>query len=166
MAEEDKDEGLLKEFSERNVEHSLLKTRKVFLWSQVDDDSAKAIVTRLLSLDAQDPESGLWWGILSHPGELYLETSAAALNLFGLARGYRYGYRDVSVLPAIAAAAAGLVAGLGEDDQGRPVVTGVSGPTSVGVYEDYAAVTLEDDVPFGVGAVILALIEVSGLPAE
>jgi len=57
MAEEDKDEGLLKEFSERNVEHSLLKTRKVFLWSQVDDDSAKAIVTRLLSLDAQDPEA-------------------------------------------------------------------------------------------------------------
>ena len=57
MAEEDKDEGLLKEFSERNVEHSLLKTRKIFLWSQVDDDSAKAIVTRLLSLDAQDPEA-------------------------------------------------------------------------------------------------------------
>ena len=59
MAEEDKekDEGLLKEFTERNIEHSLLKARKIFLWSQVDDESAKAIVTRLLSLDAQDPET-------------------------------------------------------------------------------------------------------------
>ncbi len=57
MAEEDKekDEGLLKEFTERNIEHSLLKARKIFLWSQVDDDSAKAVVTRLLSLDAQEP---------------------------------------------------------------------------------------------------------------
>lgn len=57
MAEEEKDEGLLKEFTERNIEHSLLKARKIFLWSQVDDDSAKAVVTRLLSLDAQDPET-------------------------------------------------------------------------------------------------------------
>jgi ATP-dependent Clp protease protease subunit len=57
MAEEDKEEGLLKEFAERNIEHSLLKTRKIFLWSPVDDDSAKAVVTRLLSLDAQDPEA-------------------------------------------------------------------------------------------------------------
>ncbi|MDA0334642.1 MAG: ATP-dependent Clp protease proteolytic subunit [bacterium] len=57
MAEEDKekDEGMLKEFTERNIEHSLLKARKIFLWSQVDDDSAKAVVTRLLSLDAQEP---------------------------------------------------------------------------------------------------------------
>ncbi len=145
--------------------HELLRVRRVRGEADPDTEAAAAALSGAL-LDAQDPESGLWWGILSHPGELYLETSAAALNLFGLARGYRYGYRDVSVLPAIAAAAAGLVAGLGEDDQGRPVVTGVSGPTSVGVYEDYAAVTLEDDVPFGVGAVILALIEVSGLPAE
>lgn len=59
MAEEEKekDEGLLKEFTERNIEHSLLKARKIFLWSQVDDESAKAVVTRLLSLDAQDPET-------------------------------------------------------------------------------------------------------------
>ncbi len=59
MAEEDteKEEGLLKEFTERNIEHSLLKARKIFLWSQVDDESAKAVVTRLLSLDAQDPDS-------------------------------------------------------------------------------------------------------------
>jgi ATP-dependent Clp protease protease subunit len=55
--EQEKDEGLLKEFTERNIEHSLLKARKIFLWSAVDDDSAKAVVTRLLSLDAQDPET-------------------------------------------------------------------------------------------------------------
>ncbi len=57
MAEKEKEEGLLKEMTERNVEHALLKTRKIFLWSPVNDDSARAIVTRLLSLDADDSDS-------------------------------------------------------------------------------------------------------------
>ena len=71
MAEEDKDEGLLKEFSERNIEHSLLKTRKIFLWSPVDDDSAKAVVTRLLSLDAEDPEAEIFLYINSPGGSVH-----------------------------------------------------------------------------------------------
>lgn len=71
MAEEEKEEGLLKEFSERNIEHTLLKARKIFLWSQVDDDSAKAVVTRLLSLDAQDPESEIFLYINSPGGSVH-----------------------------------------------------------------------------------------------
>ena len=57
MAEKEKEEGLLEEVTERNIEHSLLKSRKIFLWSPVNDDSARAIVTRLLSLDAEDSKS-------------------------------------------------------------------------------------------------------------
>ena len=53
MAE--KDDDLLKTLQEKNLEESLYKARKIFLWSDVNDESAKAVVTRLLSLDADDP---------------------------------------------------------------------------------------------------------------
>ena len=38
---------LLSTLEERNIEHALLKARKVFLWSPVDDESAKAVVKTL-----------------------------------------------------------------------------------------------------------------------
>lgn len=50
------------------------------------------------------------------------------------------------------------------DNDGLPVVTDTSGPTGPGTFEEYAAVPLEDDIGYGAGAVILALIESSGLP--
>lgn len=53
MAEQESE--LLKNLEEKSIEHSLLKARKIFLWSSVDDDSAKYVVTRLLSLDSEDP---------------------------------------------------------------------------------------------------------------
>ena len=54
MAEENED--LLKNLQENNLELSLYKARKVFLWSDVNDESARAVVTRLLSLDAENAE--------------------------------------------------------------------------------------------------------------
>ena len=53
MAEENED--LLKNIQEKNLELSLYKARKIFLWSDVNDESAKAVVMRLLSLNAEDP---------------------------------------------------------------------------------------------------------------
>ena len=53
MAE--KDEDLLKNLQEKNLELSLYKARKIFLWSDVNDESAKAVVTRLISLDIENP---------------------------------------------------------------------------------------------------------------
>ncbi|WP_437962756.1 glycoside hydrolase family 88 protein (plasmid) [Sorangium sp. So ce119] len=114
-------------------------------------------------LDAQDPDTGLWWTIMNRPGEIYLETSATALFAAGLARGLRHGFLDASVRPAIDSALAGVRSRIETDGSGRPVVTGISGPTSVGKLEDYAAVELRDDISYGVGAVILALVETSGL---
>ncbi|MFT5088459.1 MAG: ATP-dependent Clp protease protease subunit [Candidatus Latescibacterota bacterium] len=55
MAEENED--LLKNLQEKNLELSLYKTRKIFLWSDVNDESARGVVTRLLSLDTEDPEA-------------------------------------------------------------------------------------------------------------
>lgn len=58
----------------------------------------------------------------------------------------------------------GVLARVIEDADGQPVVTGISGPTSADKLDVYLTVPLADDLPFGIGAVILALVETSGLP--
>ena len=52
MAEEQED--LLKNLQEKNLEMTLFRERKIFLWSDVNDESAKAVVTRLLALETED----------------------------------------------------------------------------------------------------------------
>lgn len=69
MAE--KDEDLLTGLQEKNIEHTLFKARKIFLWTQVDDDSARAIVTRLLSLNAEDPKKEIVLYINSPGGSVH-----------------------------------------------------------------------------------------------
>lgn len=113
---------------------------------------------------AQDSETGLWWTIMSRPGEIYLETSAAALFAFGMARSWRYGLVGDEYLDSISLAMHGVLDRIETGEDGKPLVTGISGPTSADKYEEYARVPLEDDLGYGVGAVLLALIETSGLP--
>ncbi len=122
---------------------------------------------RLLAAAIQsiDSETGLWWTVMNRPGESYLETSVAALFAFGAARGFRYGHlSEIFTLDLIEAAAEGVRERVVYDEENRPVVTGVSGPTNPGTLASYASVNTVDDVSYGVGAVLLALTEVSGLP--
>ncbi|MCA9637784.1 MAG: glycoside hydrolase family 88 protein, partial [Myxococcales bacterium] len=111
------------------------------------------------------PTQRTWWTLVDRPGEGYLETSASALFAYSLARGWRYGQVDHAALPAIERAIVGLGGRIVDDAAGRPVVRGISGPTLPGTRASYLAVPLVDDRPYGVGAVILALVESSGLPA-
>ena len=69
MAE--KEEDLLKTLQEKNLEESLYKARKIFLWSDVNDESAKAVVTRLLSLDVEDPTEEIVLYINSPGGSVH-----------------------------------------------------------------------------------------------
>lgn len=108
--------------------------------------------------------TGLWHTVINRGDETYLETSASALFAWGLARGWRYGWLDDDVLPVIALAMDGVRSTIVEDDSGMPVVTGISVPTSVGDFDYYAGLPVDDDISYGVGAVLLALIETSGLP--
>ena len=115
-------------------------------------------------IKSQDSKTGLWWTVLNRPGEAYLETSASALLAYGLARGYRYGARGEEVLPVIRRAMTGIKGKIRDKGNGGgPVVTGISGPTSVGSASYYKGIKQEDDLSYGVGAVILALLETSGL---
>jgi unsaturated rhamnogalacturonyl hydrolase len=114
-------------------------------------------------LATQDPQTGMWWTVMNRPGETYLETSATALFAYGMARGYRYGLLGQPELEAAKNAVDAVRGKVQYDDQNRPYITGISGPTDVSTFEQYASVPLEDDLNYGVGAVILALIETSGL---
>jgi unsaturated rhamnogalacturonyl hydrolase len=134
-----------------------------------EEDPVVAEAARTLldaAREAQDPETGLWWTLLDKPGEVYLETSASALFAYGMARAWRLGRLEDDWLEPLALAMEGIRSRIVEDDQGRPVVTGISGPTSADKAREYAKVALEDDLPYGVGAVLLALVESSGLPLE
>jgi unsaturated rhamnogalacturonyl hydrolase len=134
---------------------------------QTDDAVALSLRRQVEGIVAtQDDATGLWWTVMSRPGEIYLETSATALFAMGMARGYRLGLLDGSVVPVIERAMEGVRGKIVLDDQDRPVVTGISGPTTVGQFKDYASVALGEDISYGVGAVILALLETSGLPAS
>ena len=143
--------------------YEYLRARKVRgEWDKV----VSSILSRQVAaiVQTQDSDTGMWWTVLNRPGETYLETSVTALFAAGLARGYRYGYLDETVLPTIERAMDGVASMIVDDASGVPVVTGISGPTTAGDFHNYETVRVEDNLSYGVGAVILALIETSGLP--
>lgn len=115
-------------------------------------------------IELQERESGLWWTIMNRPGEIYRETSATALFAYGITRAYRYGILGDSELAAARLAVEAVKRQIRIDEQGRPIVTGISKGTDPGMFEQYAAVELGEDIHYGVGSAILALIETSGLP--
>lgn len=115
-------------------------------------------------VELQEATTGLWWSIMNRPGEIYLETSGSAMFAYGMARAFRYGILGERELAAARRAVEGVKERIEFDELGRPFVTGISGPTDPWTFEEYAAVPLYDDLHFGVGAAILALIETSGLP--
>jgi len=139
---------------------------RVLLARGEKDQPARRALEKLFSaiLATQDAQSGLWWTVVNRPGETYLETSASALFACALARAWRYGFVDDSVLPTVEQAVAGVRSMITTDALNRPVVTGISGPTMAGSFEYYQEIPIGDDLPYGLGAVLLMLIETSGLP--
>jgi unsaturated rhamnogalacturonyl hydrolase len=116
-------------------------------------------------IGAQDADSGRWLTVMSHPDEPdnYLETSASALFAYGIARAYRYGILGDAERKVAQKAVEGVKQMIVDNGDGL-VVTGVSGTTDPWSLQMYLDVPVEDDVNYGLGAVILALIETSGLP--
>jgi unsaturated rhamnogalacturonyl hydrolase len=114
-------------------------------------------------IGAQEANDGMWWSIMNRPGEIYTETSGSALFASGIARAYRHGILGDEERAVAERAVAGIVEDRIRIDDDGPVVTGVSLATDPWSFEEYASVPLGDDVNYGVGAVILALIETSGL---
>ena len=82
-----------------------------------------------------------------------------------MARGYRYGFLGDEVLPTLAKGRDGLLSYIKETD-GLWSVHQISGPTNAGTRTDYLNVRIDSDIPYGVGAVLMALVELSGLPLD
>ena len=69
MSEEQED--LIKNLQEKDLELKLYKARKVFLWTDVNDESARGLVTRLLSLEIEDPGKEITLFINSPGGTIH-----------------------------------------------------------------------------------------------
>jgi unsaturated rhamnogalacturonyl hydrolase len=142
-----------------------------YLRIRVQDGAPDAPVERIFRdhvdavLGAQQP-SGLWLTVMSHPDEPenYLETSASALFAYGIARAYRYGVLGEDERRRAQDTVESIEQMMVRRDDDGPVVTQVSLATDPWSLEEYLTVPVGEDVNFGVGSVILALIETSGLP--
>lgn len=135
-----------------------------FLRGERDPDAEQMLRAQVDGILAtQDGASDMWWNLMNRPGEIYIETSGAALFAYALARAYRYGFLGETELSAAKRAMVGVRGRVLPDGEGRPVVTEISDGTTAGPYQLYASVPLRDDLNYGVGTVILALIETSGL---
>jgi unsaturated rhamnogalacturonyl hydrolase len=116
-------------------------------------------------IEVQD-DGGLFHTVLNHPDDPdnYLETSASALFLHGTARGIHAGvlppddYRD-----AVVAAHDGVVSRIVEDGDGRLTVEGTSFGTMPTTYDNYIGIPLVDDLPMGVGTVLMGLAAADGI---
>ena len=139
-----------------------------YLRIQVERGDPDVVVDRVFRDHVQaimgaQQSGGLWLSVMSYPEEAdnYLETSASALFAYGAARAYRYGVLGDQERDAAQRAVEAIKQTIGE--VGGPVVSGVSLATDPWSLPEYLGVPVGDDVNYGVGAVILALLETSGL---
>jgi unsaturated rhamnogalacturonyl hydrolase len=109
-------------------------------------------------LKTQD-DSGLWWTVVNHPGKGYEETSVTALFADALRRGATLGLVDKSQAADAYSKALEAVRAQVVEIDGLMTVRGTSGPTQPGGLDYYAGLPVDDDVHYGVGAVLLMLTE-------
>lgn len=107
----------------------------------------------------QDTTSGLWFTVLNRPGETYLETSGSALFNYGILKGMNEGMLDKNVHSTVVEKAIIGVKAKIDISSGKPVVIGISKGTQPDGFDNYNGVEVGNDIPYGVGGVILALIE-------
>ena len=120
-------------------------------------------------LRVQDPESGLWYQVLDRAGaaENYQESSASAMFAYAFAKGVRKGLMPPEYLDAARRAFRGLLnhqvsqdADGGWSLNGICSVAGLGGePYRDGSYRYYTGEKVTTNDPKGVGAFILAALE-------
>jgi unsaturated rhamnogalacturonyl hydrolase len=122
---------------------------------------------------AQDGSTGLWWDVLDKPGQQgnYPETSASAMFVYTLARGVRKGYLPAEYRGIAEAGSPGIINRFvftGPDGatllHGTVSVSGLGGtPYRDGSFLYYTGEKVVDNDPKGIGAVMLAEVEMDEL---
>ncbi|MEO6231076.1 MAG: glycoside hydrolase family 88 protein [Ferruginibacter sp.] len=121
----------------------------------------------------QDPKSGTWWQVTdkaNQPGN-YLESSATAMFVFGLAKAVRLGYINKSFLPAVVKGYNGMINEfVTKDPSGQyHYNTAVAGaglggiPYRNGTYEYYVNEPKRNDDLKAIGPFIQACVEMDFL---
>ncbi len=130
-----------------------------------------AILNRLAQAVAkyQDPRSGLWYQVLDKGTEKgnYLESSAACMFVYALAKGARNGYLPASYMQVAENGYRGILKEFVKTDangqlnlEGTVSVSGLGGnPYRDGSYEYYLSEKVVTNDPKGVGALLLAATE-------
>ncbi len=129
--------------------------------SNIDSESINKIYTPLLAgvVSAQDQNTSLWWTVLNRPGETYLETSGSALFVYSILKGINENLIESGLYlhyadKGIEGIKKKIIYG-----GGLPIVTDISKGTSPGGFDNYNSVELANDIPYGIGSVILSLVE-------
>jgi unsaturated rhamnogalacturonyl hydrolase len=135
-------------------------------------DTIVNILKRLSTaiVNYQDPATGLWYQVVDKAGEAgnYKEASASCMFVYALAKGYRKGYLDETKMDAALKGFNGIIDNFVSVDAQNVVhlnnicrVAGLGGnPYRDGSYAYYISEQVVTDDPKGVGAFILASIEI------
>jgi len=130
-----------------------------------------AILNRVATAVAkyQDPGSGLWYQVLDRGADKgnYLESSAACMFVYALAKGVRKGYVPASYMKVAERGYQGILKQFVKYDangrlnlEGTVSVAGLGGsPYRDGSYEYYLSEKVVTNDPKGIGAFLLAATE-------
>jgi unsaturated rhamnogalacturonyl hydrolase len=135
-----------------------------------------AILNRTMTAveKVQDKKSGVWWLILDMPGRKgnYLEASSSCMFTYALAKGVRMGYLPASFMKSANSAWAGIHREFVVDKDGSVSLirtiggAGLGGtPYRDGSFDYYAGEKVVTNDPKGVGAFLLAAVEMENAPS-
>ncbi|WP_438448708.1 glycoside hydrolase family 88/105 protein [Gorillibacterium sp. sgz5001074] len=142
-----------------------------FLDELPKDHAARADLTRVLGdfsralIRFQDQASGLWYQVVDKGDrpDNWLETSCTSLFVYTIAKAYKHGAVGEEALEAARAGYKGLLSRLKFDEAGHLVVPEICIGTSAGDYQNYVTRPVSENDLHGVGAFILACVEMDGL---
>lgn len=109
----------------------------------------------------QDEESGLWYQVVDkgHMSDNWLETSGSCLFVYAIAKAVKLGISGEKALAAAQKGYKGLISVLQQDEQGRLILPDICIGTSAGDYENYVTRPKVNNDLHGVGALVMACVE-------
>ena len=170
----DKKNGTSPEFWSRSMGWYIMALVDVLDYVPKDHPRKKELISILNRLSTaliktQDKSSGVWWQITNKPGKEgnYLESSASAMFVYGMAKGIRMKYLSTSFLPGVKKGYNGLVKEFVITDSAGVVhyTKAVSGaglggyPYRDGSYDYYIKEPKRDDDLKAIGPFMQACIE-------
>jgi unsaturated rhamnogalacturonyl hydrolase len=115
----------------------------------------------------QDEASGLWYQVVDkgQQPDNWLETSCSSLFVYTIAKAIKHGCADLqgSLTHAAKAGYEGLVKRMQFNEQGRFIMPDICIGTSAGDYINYVTRPVCENDLHGVGAFVLACMEIEGL---